>query len=152
MKQLSWKLVLPMAILSMAMFSKWWYTLPVDAPQTFMRGFPLPYVATGWHTSMSMQIFLGPLLIDFLVYFGAWFLIVLGIKFLRPGLRVHMGFFIPLLVLAGLVCAGTAYLYSFPEHLFYLQREFEMEVIESGYSWFWQSIDPEAIERAQPMP
>jgi hypothetical protein len=63
-KNLTWKLMLPLTLMSFATFTKWWYVLPVAARDTMMTGFPLPFVCEGWHTSMSLQIFMAEFLIN----------------------------------------------------------------------------------------
>ena len=80
MKQLTWRLILPLTIISFGVFTKWWYVLPVDAPDTMMAGFPLAFVCDGWHTSMSLQIFAFELMFDFLIYFSFWFLLIIFIN------------------------------------------------------------------------
>ena len=79
-KQLTWRLILPLTIISFGTFTKWWYVLPGDAPDTMMVGFPLAFAGDGWFTSMSLQIFLIEFIVDFIIYFLFWFLIVLLIR------------------------------------------------------------------------
>jgi len=74
-KQLTWKLILPLTVISFATCNKWWYVFPVDAPDTMLTGFPFRYVGPDWHTSMSLQIFIMEFAIDILVYFTFWFMI-----------------------------------------------------------------------------
>ena len=54
--------------------------MPVDAPDTMMTGFPFAFVGDGWFTSMSIQLFVIELCIDFIIYLLFWFVIVLSIK------------------------------------------------------------------------
>ena len=75
MKQLTLKLIIPLSVISFATLTKWWYALPVDAPGTYLTGFPFPFVCNGWHTSMSLQIFAIEFFVDFLTYFLIWFLV-----------------------------------------------------------------------------
>ena len=79
-KQLTWRLTLPLTIISFGLFTKWWYVLPVDAPDTMMAGFPFAFVGDGWFTSMSVQIFLIELCADFIIYFLFWLVIVFFAK------------------------------------------------------------------------
>ncbi|HEY0656583.1 MAG TPA: hypothetical protein VGD65_25795, partial [Chryseosolibacter sp.] len=71
MKTLTWKFVLPLTIISFSTITKWWY-VEIDGYKEVLRGFPFPYIAPGWHTSLSWQIFIGALLTDLLIYFGVW--------------------------------------------------------------------------------
>lgn len=62
MKQLTLKLIIPLTVISFAIFTKWWYALPADAPDTMFHGFPFPFVCEGWHSSMTLQFLLQNLL------------------------------------------------------------------------------------------
>ena len=63
-------LILPLSIISLTIFTKWWYILPVDAPDSMMYGFPIPYSCNGWHTSLSYQIFIFEFIVDLLIHFA----------------------------------------------------------------------------------
>lgn len=78
MRDVSWRLVLPLTLISFVLWTKWWmvYTLPVDGPDIIMVGFPLTYAGDGWHTSMSLQIFFLEFSFDLLVYFLFWFAVI----------------------------------------------------------------------------
>ncbi|WP_222931286.1 hypothetical protein, partial [Xanthovirga aplysinae] len=80
MKKLIWELVLSLTVISFSIFTKWWYVLPTDALDTVMSGFPLIWISEGWHTSMSLQIFVKELIINLLIYFVFWFTIVYTIN------------------------------------------------------------------------
>ncbi|MEM6768710.1 MAG: hypothetical protein AAF655_27470, partial [Bacteroidota bacterium] len=58
MKQLIWRLVIPLTIISFFLVTKWWFVAVEDAPDSWMYGFPFPYLCEGWHTSLSLQVFL----------------------------------------------------------------------------------------------
>ncbi len=141
MKQLILKVILPLTIISFGLFTKWWYTLPVDAPDTMLSGFPLPYVGDGWHTSMSLQFFIFEFTIDLLTYFLICYMVVcLANQYLiktRPGKIITRtlwsiaGIFI---LIAGLVLNDS-------NHLYYVKRPFEMEIMETGYKFIWQQVE-----------
>src|SRR3982750_2694356 len=76
LKQLIWRLIFPLTVILFGTVTKWWYVLPVDAPDTMMVGFPLAFISDGWHTSMSLQIFAFEFLVDFFVYSLVCFLLV----------------------------------------------------------------------------
>ncbi len=80
MKKLAWKLVLPLTIISFVVFTKWWIVDVVDGPQETLIGFPFPYNCPGWHTSLSLQIFVWPLMIDLLVYYTFWLVLIFVIN------------------------------------------------------------------------
>jgi hypothetical protein len=71
-RQLTLKLIIPITIISFAFFTKWWYALPVDAPDTMYWGFPFAYIGDGWGSSMTLQIFLIEFISDLLIisFFG----------------------------------------------------------------------------------
>ena len=119
MKQLTWKLVLPLTIISFATFTKWWYILPVDAPDTMMTGFPLPYLCSGWHTSLSLQVFMTEFMIDLLAYFAFWFLLIFMIDRFLTRIRIHKILTIALLTLSGLFISGAILIASNSDNIFH---------------------------------
>src|SRR5689334_21419761 len=106
MKQLTWKLVMPLTVMSFAVFTEWWYVLIVDAPDTMMIGFPFPYACDAWYTSLALQIFVSELLIDLLVYFLFWFVIVFCIDRFLIKIKVPRIALILLFSFAGLFTTG----------------------------------------------
>ncbi len=138
MKQLSWKLVLPLTVISFALFTKWWYVLPVDAPDTMMAGFPLVCLSDGWHTSMSLQIFVFEFIVDLLVYFLFWFELIFLIDRYLFKLKVPNLLTIPLQALTGLIIISSMIVASMPEHIYKVKRDFDMEVMVTGYKFIWQ--------------
>lgn len=153
MKQLSWKLVLPLTILSLTIFTKWWYVLPVDAPDSMMYGFPLPYVCNGWHTSMSYQIFIFEFVTDFLIHFAFWFFIITLINKHIIKIDLYKIVTILLISIAGLFAGGLIFIASNSTNLFKLKRQFDIEILETGYRYFWdgysrpENFDFDAYER-----
>ena len=139
MKQLSYKLVFPLTVISFFIFTKWWYTLPVDAPDTIFIGFPLPYLCDGWHTSLSLQVFLFEFFIDLLLYFLCWFVLVYLINRFLITIKIRRGLAIFLLSVSGLIIFFSIWVVSFEENLFYFKRGFTMEIMETGYKFIWQS-------------
>jgi membrane-associated phospholipid phosphatase len=138
MKQLTIKVILPLTIISFATITKWWYTLPVDAPDTMFSGFPLPFVCDGWHTSGSLQIFLAELTIDLLTYFLFWFILIFSINRFLIKINPHKILTIGLWVLAGLVISGAGLIASNSDNLYYIKRKFDFEIMETGYKFVWQ--------------
>jgi hypothetical protein len=141
MKELTFKLVAPLTVISFATFTKWWYALPVDAPDTMFKGFPFAFSCQGWHTSMSLQIFVIELLIDILIYFSFWFIIVYCIdKYLKTILPNRI-LTICLWAISGLFIVFGTLIISNKDNLFYAKRPFEIKVLETGYEFIWQNTE-----------
>ena len=141
MRQLTTRLIIPITFISFFLFTKWWYTIPVDAPHTMLAGFPLPYVGPGWHTSLSLQIFVGELIIDLFVYFLFWYVIIFCINRFLFAIKVHR-VVSPLLwfiALSGI--AMWSVIASQSENLFYFRRDFDMKVVGSEYKFIWQRLE-----------
>ena len=129
---------MPLTIISFGTFTKWWYTLPVDAPDTLYSGFPFPFVGDGWHTSMSLQFFVIELIADIFIYFLICFSIVFGINKYLIKIKTHKIVTIGLWTISGIIIFSAAFIASFPEHVFYFNRPYDMEIMETGYKFFWQ--------------
>jgi hypothetical protein len=145
MKKLTWQIVFPLTILLFLFFTKWWYTIPVDAPETFFYGFPFPFVCNGWHTSGSLQIFFIELFADLLIYFILCFAVIFcihkyirHIKISRLPVAILYCIIIPLIVF-------HIWIGSFKENIYYLKRDFDMQVYKTGYKFFWQSVPDYSI-------
>ena len=137
MKQLIWRLVLPLTIIFFGTVTKWWYVLPVDAPETMMIGFPLAFVSDGWHTSMSFQIFVFELMFDFLVYFLFWFLLITIINQYLAPIKITKILTGILWILSTIIVAFAIWVASFPEQTFKMKRDWDMKVMETGYKLIW---------------
>ena len=137
MKQLIWKLILPLTIISFATFTKWWYALVEDGPDEIFSGFPLPFICRGWHTSLSSQIFIAELLFDFLVYFSFWFLVVLFINHFAVSFILSKVLTFLILSLTGLVLISSISIVSNTDTIYYLNRPFKIKILETGYKFIW---------------
>lgn len=146
MRKLIWKLVLPLTIISFLVFRKWWYVFPVDAPDSIMAGFPLPYVCDGWFTSMSNQFFVAELIIDLLIYFLFWFLLTLIIN---RFVKIHFPkvLTIILMIISILFFSGALFIVSISENIFKIKREFDVEVKETGYNFIWQNTQRPEVDK-----
>ena len=143
MKQLTGKLVLPLTLISFVCITKWWY-VKVDAPDTVLYGFPLPYRCAGWHTSMSTQFFMAEMVFDLLVYFLFWFVLVYAIhrflfrlmlpKIVVTALWLITGFTLFILVLMAVFM---------PDDLYYTTRHFDYELVDTGVHFIWDNHHPE---------
>lgn len=146
MKELMLKITLPLTIISFTIFTKWWYVLPVDAPHTLMVGFPLVCISDGWHTSGSLQIFVTELIVDFLIYFGCWFVVSWGIHRLVANFKTHKIIIRLLWGIASLILLGTVIIGSMPVHIYKVKRDFNMEVLTTGYSFIWEDRPQQPLQ------
>jgi len=138
MKSYIAKCIIPLTIISFACFTKWWYTLPLDAPDTMFAGFPLPYVCEGWHTSMSLQIFISEFIIDLLVYFSFWYLLIFLINRYVGRITINKITSIGLWSITLLTIIGTSFIAFDTNNIYYVKRPFKIEIIETGYKFIWQ--------------
>src|SRR5688572_13924975 len=129
MKRLTLKIVIPLTIISFSTITKWWYALPIDAPDTMFTGFPLPFACEGWHASLSLQIFMAEFLIDLLTYFLFWFVLFFCIDRFAIKIKTHKIVATCLWVFAGLFAAFWILAASNKDNLFYAKRPFEMKVM-----------------------
>ena len=136
-KQLTWRLKLPLTVVSFGTFTKWWYVLVEDAPDTMMIGFPLPYACNGWHTSMSLQIFVLEFMVDFLIYFSFWFLLIVLIHRYLKRIKISKILSGILWVFSTIIFAFAIWISSFTELNLEFKREWEMGVIKSGFKPIW---------------
>lgn len=136
-KQLIVRLILPLTIISFAAFTKWWYVLPEDAPDTMMAGFPFAFVADGWFTSMSIQFFIAEFIADFILYFLFWFLIVLIIK--REYIHFNVSKVITkiLWTLTVVTILFGILFFTISEKHILVKRDWNRKVIASGYKFTW---------------
>jgi hypothetical protein len=155
MRHLSWKLVLPLTLISFVVWTKWWmvYALPVDAPDIIMVGFPLTYAGDGWHTSLSLQIFFLELTVDLLTYFSFWFIVIWVIDRYVTEIRINRLVTTFLLVITGLIAAALIRIGADETNLYYLTRPYDIEVLDSGFKFYWDgnprpdNFDYEEYER-----
>jgi hypothetical protein len=139
MKDLSWKLVLPLTLISFVLWTKWWmvYALPVDAPDIIMVGFPLTYAGDGWHTSLSLQIFFLELFVDLFVYFLFWFVVLLIIDRFVVKIQINRIVTFFTLTITGVILFGLMRIGANSTNLYYVKRPYDIEVLESGYKFIW---------------
>lgn len=138
MKQLTWKIILPVTVISFTIFSKWWYVGIVDGPDEILTGYPMPYMCRGWHTSLSLQIFVLGLIIDILTYFTFWCLVTFLINKFIVKIKLHKIFTIILLLMSGFLLAVMILIGSNPQNIYTFRIGFESETFETGYKFIWQ--------------
>jgi hypothetical protein len=140
-RQLIWRFILPLTIVSFGTVTKWWYVLPVDAPDTMMVGFPLAFAGDGWFTSMSLQIFVLELVFDFLIYFLFWFLLLVFIN--RWLIKIQKAKILTgiLWILSTVIFVVTIWVSSVQEQVFKMKRDWNMRVMVTGYKFTWTIKD-----------
>jgi hypothetical protein len=141
LKQLTWRLIIPLTIISFGTVTKWWYVLPVDAPDTMMIGFPLAFAGDGWFTSMSFQIFILEFIIDFTVYFLFWFLTVFFISRYFTRLSISKTLTKVMWTLAILITIFWSAFFSVVEKVIVLKRDWHMQVVKTGYKFTFTHKD-----------
>ncbi|QEE50043.1 hypothetical protein FUA48_10755 [Flavobacterium alkalisoli] len=133
MKRLILILVIPLTLLSFMFVSKWWLVNVPDGPgEVIMYGFPFIYLAPGFHTSLSNQIFLLPLLGNLLVYFAISFVIIYIINRIK---RIVMSKLIitGIWVITVLPLIFTILIALNPDNVYSLKCNCQAQVIKSGF-------------------
>ncbi len=150
MRNPTWKIALPLAVISFATFTKWWYAFPEDAPDTLYWGFPFPFAGEGWHTSMSFQVFVLELLADGLIYFLFWFLVVWVVQqLLHPPRFPRIIVAISWILSALTITAYTTLLYS-SNSIFHWRRAYTMEIMDEGFRFIWQQMSRPVYDHYRP--
>lgn len=135
------KWAIPLTIISLFIFEKWWFILPEDAPDTMCYGFPFMYNCNGWHTSMSIQIFVLEFLLDFVVVLSFWFAVVFFINRMGKA-RVNTKWIYRIYwVFAVLIIVFNCLIMSVCDTEFKITRDFKMQVINKGYRFTWQHME-----------
>ena len=133
------KLALPFSFILFGTVTKWWFTIPTDAVDTMMWGFPLPFMCEGWHTSMSRQFFLLEGIFDFVFYYVLCLVLLHFLQgrrnlFIKQPIlkRIIWGTAIIFLLLEGLLVYTS-------NSIFYISRPFEMRILDTGSVFLWES-------------
>ncbi|MEL5993078.1 hypothetical protein [Hymenobacter segetis] len=139
---MKWKFAFLFSLISFITFDKWWYALVVDGTDEFLYGFPLPYTCRGFHTSMSEQFFLIEFLIDFALCFLFWVTVVLAITRLNLNCTERIQkIALTVISIPTIIVAGISMLYLLnPDNLFYFKRPFNIEIMETGYKFVWNTM------------
>jgi len=137
-KKLIWNIVLPLTIIAFSIFTKWWYVIPNDAPDTMMIGFPLIWMSEGWHTSLSLQIFVGELIVNLVFYFLVLYFLFFAINRFFAEIKVSKFITIIMYSIVGLICFGAIWIGTMPEHIYKAKRDFDIEILDSGYHFIWE--------------
>jgi len=149
-KYLTCRLILPLTIISFGTVTKWWYVLPVDAPDTMMIGFPLAFISDGWHSSMSLQIFVFEFVFDFLTYFLFWFLFIIFIDRYLARIKIAKILVGILWAFSIIIFALAIWIASFPEQVFEMKRDWDRQVMVTGYKLTWTHQDRPDFSKYDP--
>lgn len=132
------KRTIPLAILSFSLITKWWHAVPVDGPDKFYWGFPLAFVGQGFHTSMSLQIFIAEFILDAAICISFWLLLFYILK--RMDIRLPENIWVSRVVwsvaVSVVVISGTVIVFSDP--VFHWKRPYQWEVKAVGYIFIWE--------------
>ena len=124
-----------MTLISFGIITKWSYGIVIDGTDEFLYGFPLIYKCDGFHTSLSTQYFLTEMLINLLTYFAFWLIITLilnQIWKINITKRIAKIFWIGF----GILFLGFAYLSNDLDDRYLINREFDVEIFDSGITIF----------------
>lgn len=128
-----------LTIIVMAIFTKWWLVLPVDGGNTSMSGFPFPFIANGWHTSLSYQIFIIEFLADFLIHLLLWTLILFLINKYLFTLKIPKVLNIIIWGLVIIISGSAIFIAAMPDQVIKLKRDWEIQtLLNSGYHFIWE--------------
>lgn len=137
MKKLTFKLVLPLTVIVFFAFTRWICAEVVDAPNSVLQGFPLPYDCPTWASSLALQFFVVEFLFDFFTYLIILFTITYLVNRFAFQIRPHKILTIALYIIAAGILSFQILLYSI-DTTFYLHRSFDIRVIGSKFGFFWE--------------
>lgn len=131
-------LVLPLTIILFGTITKWRYVYVEDGPDDFLYGFPLTSICSGWHTSMSLRIFVSELIFDFIIYFLFFSIIIFTIdRYIKP-IIIHNFLKFGIYGLATITILLYGLVFANPDNIFELKRDFKYQEIRNGYKFIWQ--------------
>jgi hypothetical protein len=136
--KLKWTLILPLSIILFGTITKWRYVLVEDGPDEFLYGFPLTFICSGWHTSMSLQIFVAELIFDFFVYLIFCLIVITLIDKYIKRIIIPKFLKVVLYVLTTLTIFVYGIRFSNRDNIFHLKRDFNYKEIRSGYKFVWE--------------
>ena len=150
MKKTLFTIIAPIIIISMLIFTKWWYVLPVDGPDVLFWGFPFAFIGEGFHTSMSFQLFLVDLFIDTLCYTIFWLIVFLIIKKKWPTFTISNWMYRIVWALAIVLVLSSCFIVSISNPIFKSKRNYDWQIMTSGYKFIWQSTPRPDINKFHP--
>jgi len=136
------KITILLTIISFAIFTKWWYVLPVDGTDEIMFGFPLIYEYPCCN-SMEFMVISSHFIIDILVYFVFWLVIVFVVNKYLFEIKLPKFLTIPLWIISILHLLFMSYIYYEFGHFKWTEGHFwkKKEIMETGYRFIWEEIE-----------
>ena len=140
MRQLLYTLILPLTLILFGTVTKWWSVSLVDAPDDVMLGFSLPYVCSGWHTSLSLQIFILESGVDMVTYYlFTWTIIFMVNRFVTTIIVSKLTVII-LYGIAAVFVFFFAVIALNPDNIFYWRNPLQFNVMETGIRFILQKF------------
>lgn len=150
MKKTLFTIIAPIIIISMLILTQWWYVLPMDGPDALFWGFPFAFIGEGFHTSMSFQLFLVDLCIDILCYTIFWLIVFLIIKKKWPTFTISKWMYRIVWTLAIVLVLSSSFIVSISEPIFKMKRNYDWQIMTTGYKFIWQSTPRPDINKFHP--
>lgn len=132
---------MPLTIITFVLFTKWWIADVVDGTEGIMYGFPFIYWSPAFYTSMAVQYFIIELLVDFILYFAVILLIIYFFNKYIIEIKIKKLAANLLLLMAIILLSLEVFMASLPENLFFLRRDFDIIVKDSGFSYPFNTKD-----------
>lgn len=85
-----------------------------------------------------------------LIYLIFWFLLIFCIDSFLTKIRIHKILTISLSILSGLILTGTIMIAIMPEHVYKPKRDFDINVMVTGYKFVWQHQDRPDFDKYDP--
>ena len=139
MKSLFIKIVLPLAILSNLLVTKWRFGIVLDGTDEFLYGFPFISRCRGFATSLSTQYFIMELLLNFTMKLLFWGILAILFKMQLLSLKIHkwvVGTFYAVFAICAIFFGVVS---NRLDDYYLIKRPFEVEVLDTGYIFLWQS-------------
>lgn len=116
-----------------------------------MVGYPIAFVSDGWHTSMSLQIFVSELVVDFCIYFSIWFVLIFFVKRLVIKMDISTLLTGMLWACSTVIFAMAIWVASNPDHIIQIRRDWDMKILDTGYKFTWTHKDNPKLLKYDPI-
>ncbi|SDY15697.1 hypothetical protein SAMN05444411_1433 [Lutibacter oricola] len=138
------KIALPLTIISFIMISKLWYVKIIDAPNSILYGFPIPYSCAAWHTSMARQFFILEFIFDFMIYLIFWIMLLYLIDKFIFKIKISKLINNVLIIISGLMILLNGLIVLNPDNIFKMSNEFDYKIVETKIDFLWNDyVSPE---------
>ncbi len=142
MKKLIFKITLPLTLLLFNIVSMWQYGAVIDGTDEFLFGFPFIHKCRGFHTSLATQYFITEMFLNFICYFTICLLIT---YFLSKNQKINISNTVAKVFWIGFMIFFISFMYISQSlnDVYVLQRDFEVEIFDRGFSIFGGHPDRE---------